>query len=60
VEENPVLGLGSLCESLQADFRVSAVMLSKMDVAVARTADVADELESKPVEDAAAVPAMVG
>jgi hypothetical protein len=38
---------------------MSAVMLSKVDVAVPRTADVADEVEPKPVEDAPAVPAMV-
>ena len=35
-------------------------MLSKMDIAVSSTADVADEMEPKPIKHRAAVSAMIG
>jgi len=59
-ELNPVLELRSLSEGLQRDFRVGAIVLSKMDIAVSSTADVADEMEPKPIKHRAAVSAMIG
>ena len=59
MEESLALGPGSLCEALQGDPGPGTVVLSDADIAISRTADMADQMEPKPVKHAAASPAIM-